>query len=83
MKNSSSFLLFSIFTSELFFCFWVMWPIGFIRCTFWRVWFIYEYTFRRTMTILRIETSVPHDSNIYLVKGRSAVLIDTGTGLDS
>ena len=35
------------------------------------------------MTILRIETSVPHDSNIYLVKGRSAVLIDAGTGLDS
>ena len=35
------------------------------------------------MTIHRIETSVPYDSNIYLVKGRSAVLIDAGTGLDS
>ena len=34
------------------------------------------------MPIVRIETSVPYDSNIYLVKGRSAVLIDTGTGLD-
>ena len=35
------------------------------------------------MSIVRIETSVPYDSNIYLVKGRSAVLIDTGTGLDA
>ena len=35
------------------------------------------------MTIFPIETSVPYDSNIYLVRGRSAVLIDTGTGLDS
>ncbi len=35
------------------------------------------------MSVHRIETSVPYDSNIYLVKGRSAVLIDTGTGLDS
>ena len=35
------------------------------------------------MPIVRIETSVPYDSNIYLVKGRSAVLIDTGTGLDA
>ena len=35
------------------------------------------------MSIVRIETSVLYDSNIYLVKGRSAVLIDTGTGLDA
>ncbi|MBO5600787.1 MAG: MBL fold metallo-hydrolase [Candidatus Methanomethylophilus sp.] len=35
------------------------------------------------MSIVRIDTSIPYDSNIYLVKGRSAVLIDTGTGLDS
>ena len=35
------------------------------------------------MSIHCIESSVPYDSNIYLVKGRSAVLIDTGTGLDS
>lgn len=48
-----------------------------------RVLFIYEYTFRTVMSIHRIGTSVPYDSNIYLVKGRSAVLIDTGTGLDS
>ncbi len=35
------------------------------------------------MTVHRIETSVPYDSNMYLLKGRAAVLIDTGTGLDS
>ena len=35
------------------------------------------------MTIYRIETAVPYDSNMYLVVGRAAVLIDTGTGLDA
>lgn len=35
------------------------------------------------MAVYRIGTRIPFDSNIYLVIGRSAVLIDTGTGLDS
>ncbi len=35
------------------------------------------------MTVCRIHSNVPYDSNMYLVIGRAAVLIDTGTGLDS
>ena len=35
------------------------------------------------MTVCRIDSSIPYDSNIYLVLGRSGILIDTGTGLDS
>ena len=35
------------------------------------------------MAVFRIESLIPYDSNIYLVVGDSAVLIDTGTGLSS
>ncbi|WP_400229607.1 MBL fold metallo-hydrolase [Methanomethylophilus alvi] len=35
------------------------------------------------MTVCRIDSSIPFDSNIYLVTGRSGILVDCGTGLDS
>ena len=35
------------------------------------------------MTVTIIHSRCGFDSNIYLLKGRSAILIDTGTGLDS
>jgi Zn-dependent hydrolases, including glyoxylases len=35
------------------------------------------------MAVIQIQSSVPYDSNIYLVTGRSGILIDCGTGLDS
>lgn len=35
------------------------------------------------MTIRKITTSVPYDSNIYLVSGERPVLVDAGTGLAS
>lgn len=35
------------------------------------------------MSISMIRSDCPYDSNIYLLKGSSALLIDTGTGLDS
>lgn len=35
------------------------------------------------MPVTRIESSIPYDSNIFLLKGDRNVLIDTGTGLDS
>lgn len=35
------------------------------------------------MAVFRIASSVPYDSNIYLVTGRSGILVDCGTGLDS
>lgn len=35
------------------------------------------------MTIVQIRSGIPYDSNIFLIKGKSAILIDTGTGLDS
>ena len=35
------------------------------------------------MSVTRIDSAIPYDSNIYLLKGRSAILIDAGTGLDS
>lgn len=35
------------------------------------------------MTVTTIHSRCGFDSNIYLLKGRSAILIDTGTGFDS
>ncbi len=35
------------------------------------------------MTIRKITTSVPYDSNIYLVSGDRPIVVDAGTGLDS
>lgn len=35
------------------------------------------------MSVIRIPSSVPYDSNIYLIDGREPVLVDAGTGLDS
>lgn len=35
------------------------------------------------MSIEKITTSVPYDSNVYLVSGDRPVLVDAGTGLDS
>ena len=45
--------------------------------------FIYVNQLFVSMTIHRIETAISYDSNMYLVMGRGAVLIDTGTGLDT
>ena len=35
------------------------------------------------MPIIKIASSVPYDSNIYLVTGERPVIVDSGTGLDS
>ncbi len=35
------------------------------------------------MPIIKIASSVPYDSNIYLVTGERPVIVDAGTGLDS
>lgn len=35
------------------------------------------------MAVLRIPTSVPYDSNVYLIDGERPILVDSGTGLDS
>ncbi len=35
------------------------------------------------MSVLRIPTAVPYDSNVYLIDGKDPVLVDAGTGVDS
>ena len=35
------------------------------------------------MAVIKIQSSIPYDSNIYLITGRSGILLDAGTGLDS
>ena len=45
--------------------------------------YLYTRTFHRTMTIRRIDTPIPFDSNIFLLKGDRNILVDAGTGLGS
>lgn len=35
------------------------------------------------MTVIKIPTSIPYDSNIYLVTGERPIVVDAGTGQDS
>jgi len=41
---------------------------------------VYDFA---SMSIIRIPSSVPYDSNIFLVTGERPILVDTGSGLDS
>lgn len=44
---------------------------------------IYDHSLFPSMSIIRIPTSIPYDSNIYLVTGDRPIVIDAGTGQDS